>query len=88
MMDASKIRINLTVNARNPGVDQGPCVVKIGTVEWVEANGYIKLAKDDAPDGFEHWFPIDWVETVDEEIVYLNQSADKVMAGLINELPC
>jgi len=87
MMDVSKIRTNLAVNARNPGMDQGPCVVKIGTVEGVEDNGYIKLAKDDTPDGFEHWFPIDWVERVDEETVYLNQPADKAMAGLINELP-
>jgi len=86
-MDVSKIKTNLTVNARNPGMNQGPCVVKIGTVEWVEENGFIKLAKDDAPDGFEHWFPIEWVERVDEETVYLNQPADKAMAGLINELP-
>lgn len=86
-MDVSKIRENCVVNAKNPGMSQGPCLVNIGTVERVEANGYVKLAKNDDLDGREHWFPIDWVESVDGEMVCLNQCADKAMAELIDQLP-
>ncbi|MGA7934788.1 MAG: DUF2171 domain-containing protein [Kovacikia sp.] len=86
-MDVSRIKKRLMVQARNPGCSQGPCVIMIGVVEHVENDQYIKLTEDDSPDGLQHWFPIDWVERVDEEIVYLNRSADKAMSELMNELP-
>lgn len=86
-MDISKIRERCVVNAKNPGMSQGPCVINIGTVARVEDNGYIKLAKNDELDGREYWFPIDWVELVDGEVVCLNQPADKVMQGLIDKQP-
>jgi hypothetical protein len=87
MMDTSLIRENLAVNARNPGIAHGPCMVNIGTVERVETSGYIKLKRTDDLDGRDHWFPLEWVESVDERTVCLNQSAEKVMAGLVNQLP-
>jgi hypothetical protein len=86
-MDISKIKKDMVVNAKNPGEAKGPTEVNIGVVEQVEGDRYVKLAKNTAPDGREHWFPVDWVESVDEEAIYLNQPADKVMAGLINEAP-
>lgn len=75
------------MNAKNPGAAQGPSVVNIGTVERMESNGYVKLARNDDLDGREHWFPIAWVESVDEAAVSLKQTADKAMAELMDELP-
>jgi hypothetical protein len=45
------------------------------------------LTENDALDGRHHWFPIDWVETVDEQTVYLNKPADKAMSELMDKLP-
>lgn len=86
-MDVSKIQESWVVNAKNPGMNQGPCVVNIGIVERVEDNGYIKLARNDDLDGRAHWLPIGWVESADEGMVCLNQTAEQVMAGLLDELP-
>lgn len=86
-MDISKIHENMAVKAKNPGMSDGPCVINIGTVERVEDNGYIKLTRNDSPDRRDHWFPLDWVESVDEEIICLNQSAEKAMAEMLDELP-
>jgi hypothetical protein len=86
-MDISTIQEKWVVNARNPGVSHGPCLINIGTVERVEENGYIKLAKNDDLDGREHWFPSDWIESADGGVVCLKEPADKVMQGLTNELP-
>ncbi len=86
-MDRSEIQEQWVVNAKNPGVSQGPCVITIGTVARVEETGYIKLAKNDDLDGREHWFPLDWVESASGGIVCLKQPADKVMQGLLDALP-
>jgi hypothetical protein len=86
-MHVSQIQEHLPVNARNPGVSQGPCMVNIGTVERVEGNGYIKLIKNDDIDGRDHWFPADWIESVGEEMVCLDRCADQAMAELLDELP-
>jgi hypothetical protein len=86
-MDTSQIKKHSIVQARNPGSTQGPFVVNIGIVDGVEGSKYIKLTENDALDGRHHWFPIDWVETVDEQTVYLNKPADKAMSELMDKLP-
>ncbi|MGF2037012.1 MAG: SDR family NAD(P)-dependent oxidoreductase [Nostoc sp. CmiVER01] len=48
---------------------------------------YIKLIKNNAPDGQHHWFPIDWVRAVDERAVYLKKTVDEVIQELLNEQP-
>ena len=82
-MDLSRIQRNLPVNAKNPGVTQGPSVINIGRVERVEPNGYIKLAQNDALTSGDHWFPMDWVESVSNGVVCLNQPADKAISELL-----
>jgi hypothetical protein len=86
-LDLSQIKQHLRVQARNPGCMHSPCEIQIGVVDSVEKNQYIKLTKDDSIDGRYHWFPVDWVETVDEQAVYINKSADKAMAELMDRLP-
>ena len=50
----------------------GSCGNRLGTVDRVEGNS-IKLAKHDPNAGGQHhWIPMDWVESVDEQ-VHLNK---------------
>lgn len=86
-LDIGQIKPHLTVRARNPGCRQGPCVIQIGVVDSVERNEYIKLTKEDSTDGRYHWLPIDWVEIVDEQVVYLHKPANEVMSELMDRLP-
>ncbi len=87
MVEASNIKEHLMVHAKGPGSMQGAPGVHIGTVDKVEGGKYIKLTKDDSPDGQHHWLPIDWVESVDEKAVYLSKTADEARAELINQQP-
>jgi len=87
MVNASEIKEHLVVQARNPGSTQGPFEIYIGMVDCVENGKYIKLTKNNALDGRHHWFPIEWVESVDEQAVYLNKTADRAMAELMDKHP-
>lgn len=87
MVDISQIKEHLMVHAKGTGTMEGAPGVHIGTVDRVEGGKYVKLTKDDAHDGRHHWFPVDWVESVDEGAVYINKSAEEAMAQLINQQP-
>ena len=50
----------------------------IGTVDHVEGDGLIKLARSDSADGHHHFIPVDWVDEVDDN-VRLSKQADEVM---------
>ena len=51
----------------------------IGTVDHVEGDGLIKLARSDSADGHHHFIPVDWVDDVDDN-VRLSKHADEVMS--------
>jgi hypothetical protein len=87
MVDISQIKEHLMVHAKGPGSMQGASGEHIGTVDKVEGGKYIKLTKDDSPDGQHHWFPIDWVESVDEKAVYINKTANEARAELLDRQP-
>ncbi|WP_316435534.1 DUF2171 domain-containing protein [Leptolyngbya sp. NK1-12] len=74
------------VHAKRPG-STNDAGVHIGTVDRLEDGQYIKLTKADSPDDRHRWFPIDWVESVDDKAVYLNKTEAEAIAGMLNEPP-
>ncbi len=72
MKDTNNIRERMEV--------VGSCGNQLGTVDRVEANS-IKLTKNDPKAGGEHhWIPLDWVESVDDQ-VHLNRDCDEAEQG-------
>jgi hypothetical protein len=70
MMDANEVREHATV----VGSDGG----HVGTVDHV-GKGEIKLTKTDADaGGLHHYIPLDFVQSVEGELVRLNRPADEV----------
>lgn len=86
-MDVSQIKEHLMVHAKGPGSMNDAPGVHIGTVDQVEDEQYIKLTKNDSPDGRHRWFPVDWVESVDDKAVYLNKTEAEAKAGMLDEQP-
>jgi hypothetical protein len=86
-MDISQIKEHLMVHAKGPDSMNDAPGVHIGTVDQIEGDQYIKLTKNDSPDGRHRWFPIDWVESVDERAVYLNKTEAEARAGMLDEPP-
>lgn len=80
-MDTSKIKENMMVHAKGSGS------IQVGIVDHMDGEKYIKLNKRDSPDGQHRWVPVDWVESVDDNVVYLNKTQDEFMAGAINQKP-
>lgn len=87
MVDVSKIKEDLMVHAKGLESMHGAPGEHIGTVDKVEGSKYIKLTKADSLDNQHHWFPIDWIESVDDRAVYLNKSASEARSELINQAP-
>lgn len=69
MMDESHISEHMAV----VGLDGQ----HVGTVDHVDGAA-IKLTKNDSADGQHHWIPMDWVETVDDQ-VHLSLPSQQVM---------
>ncbi len=86
-MDVSQLKEHLPVYAEGTGGLAGASDTHIGNIDSVEGNKYVKLTKNNAPDGQHHWFPVDWVRAIDERAVYLKKTVDKVAAELLNEQP-
>lgn len=86
-MDISQLQEHLPVYAEGPGGLEGASDTHIGNIDAVEGDKYIKLTKNNAPDGKHHWFPIDWIRAVDERAVYLKKTVDEVMKELLDEQP-
>jgi hypothetical protein len=51
------------------------CGKKVGVVDHVEG-GYIKLTKNDSPDGQHHFIPLGWVERVDGHVHLIKNSME------------
>ncbi|MBV9388624.1 MAG: DUF2171 domain-containing protein [Chroococcidiopsidaceae cyanobacterium CP_BM_ER_R8_30] len=82
-MDSAKIKEQQIVYTKDKDSKQEANRIRIGTVEHVDGEKYIKLRKDDSPDNHFHWVPIDWVESIDDEAVYLNKVRDEIIEGLM-----
>ena len=54
--------------------------VKVGTVDHLDGQDKIKLAKTTSPDGQHHFVPLSWVDHVDAH-VHLNKTSEATRAG-------
>jgi hypothetical protein len=76
-MFQDKIRENMMVHAKGEGSMQGVEGDHIGTVDYLE-NDVIVLNKNDSPDGMHHSIPLELVERVEGNTVFLNCNAETV----------
>ncbi len=77
MLKHLNIQEHMMVHAKGEGSMNGVAGEHVGTVDKVEGD-QIKLTKNDSPDGFHHFIPLAWVESVDGNTVHLSKSGDEV----------
>ncbi len=75
-IDTSKIREHMPVVCSDGG--------QFATVDHPDANGTIKLTKDDQ--GKHHWIPLSWVTRVDEH-VHVDRPGKQAMQEWMSEAP-
>lgn len=86
MIATQEIRPDLTVNARPLGGVLGSRGAQVGTVDQVEGD-FIKLKREDSPNGQHHFVPIYWVERVDNRTVYLSRTLNEVEKICFADIP-
>jgi len=59
----------------------------VATVDHLDGPDYIKLRKDDSPDGRHHWIPVSWVDSADENTIYVDKTPEQFNNGLFLERP-
>jgi hypothetical protein len=59
----------------------------VGTVDHMDGERYIKLAKSGSRDGKHHWIPTAWVERVEDDTVYLNKEENEVYSEQFDNSP-
>ena len=77
MVDQSTIREHMPVVCSNNK--------QFATVDHVDGD-YVKLTKQDSPDGQHHWIPMGWVARVDEQ-VHVDRPADQAMREWLSSPP-
>jgi hypothetical protein len=60
---------------------------RVGTVDHLEGDNFIKLTKNDSPDGEHHWLNREWVQSIDGDTLRLSMAADEVPDHWYNENP-
>jgi hypothetical protein len=58
----------------------------VGTVDCVQAHNIILTKSDPASGGRHHGIPLDWVGTIGQEVLRLNQPAQQAQANWINNV--
>jgi len=86
----ASIKPNLMVQARR--VEGPECQVwasgtLVGTVEKMEAGLYVRLKPSGEVDGRTHWFPVAWIEDVDDKAVYLSKTPEEFSRDQLDENP-
>lgn len=74
------------VHAEGEGSHLGSAGEHVGTVQCVEKN-FIKLKETEEDSDREHWFPVEWVKTVDDNTVYVAKNSKDFRDNLISENP-
>ena len=87
MLNVEKIKPGLEVRVRQEEEMRNTSGVKVATVDHLDGENYIKLKRNDSPDGQHHWIPCDWVESVDDGAVLLSKTEDEFWNGLLDESP-
>lgn len=85
---AHLIKPHMPVYAKPIQSDQGieGIAVQIGRVDSMEGD-FIKLTRGESPDGQHQHLPLEWVERVEEDGVYLSRDADSVKRGVQSHQP-
>ncbi|MBC7531055.1 MAG: DUF2171 domain-containing protein [Oligoflexus sp.] len=73
----SQIKPNLKVLAKG---------VKVGSVDHVDGE-FLKLNRKDADDRLHHWIPLNWIEKIDDNNVFLSHSAAEYKHSRRNSKP-
>jgi hypothetical protein len=76
-MFQDQIREHMMVHARGSGSMNGVEGDHVGTVDYLEGDSIV-LTKNDSPDGMHHSIPLDMVERVEGNTVFLNCDVDEV----------
>jgi hypothetical protein len=79
MRIAKDIRTDMVVHARGEGVEY-----PIGTVEGIKRGRYIKLRRE-APNQSRDYIPLEWVESVSDNIVRLSKNLAATRQLWLNE---
>jgi hypothetical protein len=58
----------------------------VGTVDCVKARNIILAKSDPAAGGRHHGIPLDWVNTIGQEVLQLNQPAQEARANWIDDM--
>ncbi len=61
--------------------------VHVGTVDHMEGNQWVKLKRNDSDDSRHHWFPLDWVESADDDGVHLKCSPEEFQENITDTPP-
>lgn len=85
-MELSSIKPDLMVHAKAPGSMMGVQGAHIGSVDHLDGD-FIKLKKSDSDDGQHHWIPVDWVEDVDDNAIYISKSPEEYRQERMDERP-
>ncbi len=85
--DMESITPGLKVYSKSLDEDSDEEEDRVGTIDHMEGSRYIKLTKNDSIDGKHHWIPIEWIDRVDSEAVYLNKDLDEVESSMHNSFP-
>ena len=86
-MNISNVRPDMEVNAKTSGQTGESTCDCIGTVDHMDGERYIKLKKSDSPDGKHHWIPIDWVDKIENNQIYLNKTEQEVQIEKFDSYP-
>ncbi len=69
------------------GEELGKKGARVGTVDHLDGDSWIKLARKDDPQGIHHWIPVDWVKEISDGEVHLALGIDAVTRSWKAEKP-
>lgn len=59
----------------------------VGRVERLVGGEFIQIKRQDTPDFLPHWFPVSWIEEVEDGVVYLDHTLEEYERGLLDRDP-
>jgi len=65
----------------------GALGARVGTVDHLEGEDYLKLKRKDADDGRHHWIPVAWLDRIENNAVILNKTEDEFLQNRLAEPP-
>lgn len=85
--DYHSVRPNQMVFTRARGLSGKTAGEHVGTVDHMDGGAYVKLKRRDAVDRRHHWFLVNWVDRVEDNVVYLNVTLEEFEKGMLDSNP-